>query len=145
VGGGVSTLARATAAGTALVFGHLSGALLIMPPDPSDDAAEEMKPPALSTFAMEVVARGTAGGLARLLGILAALIMFVALADMSVTSLSGVSLEDSAGFLFLPFAYAMGLDSEGARAGAWLLGTRLVPNEFVAFLTLAQSGGAGLD
>jgi nucleoside permease NupC len=68
-----------------------------------------------------------------------------ALSDMSVTSLSGVSLEDSAGFLFLSFAFAMGLHAEGARAGAWLLGTRLVPNEFVTFLTLAQSGGAGLD
>jgi hypothetical protein len=39
-----------------------------------------------------------------------------ALSDMAVTSLSGVSLEDSAGFLFLSFAFAMGLHAEGARA-----------------------------
>jgi CNT family concentrative nucleoside transporter len=123
-------------------------ALLAMPPDSADEQAEEIAPPALYTSAMEAVVRGTADGLALLLGIMAALIVFVALvalANMAVTPLTGLSLQDIAGVLFLPFAYAMGLDAEAARTAAGLLGTRLVLNEFVAFLTLGQSGGAGLD
>jgi CNT family concentrative nucleoside transporter len=123
-------------------------ALLAMPPDSADEQAEEIAPPKLYTSAMEAVVRGTADGLALLLGIMAALIVFVALvalANMAVTPLTGLSLQDIAGVLFLPFAYAMGLDAEAARTAAGLLGTRLVLNEFVAFLTLGQSGGAGLD
>lgn len=123
-------------------------ALLVLPPDPADEQAEEITPPTLYSSAMEAVVRGTADGLALLLGIMAALIVFVALvalANMAVTPLTGFSLQHIAGFLFLPFAFAMGLDAEAARTAAGLLGTRLVLNEFVAFLTLGQSGGAGLD
>ncbi|MDW8397938.1 MAG: nucleoside transporter C-terminal domain-containing protein [Acetobacteraceae bacterium] len=123
-------------------------ALLVLPPGPADATAEEIAPPVLYSSAMEAVVRGTADGLALLLGIMAALIVFVALvalANMALVPLAGLSLQDIAAVLFLPFAFAMGLDAEAARTASGLLGTRIVLNEFLAFLTLAESGGAGLD
>ncbi|MCX7684888.1 MAG: nucleoside:proton symporter [Acetobacteraceae bacterium] len=123
-------------------------ALLVLPPGPADATAEEIAPPVLYSSAMEAVVRGTADGLALLLGIMAALIVvvaLVALANMALVPLAGLSLQDIAAVLFLPFAFAMGLDAEAARTASGLLGTRIVLNEFLAFLSLAESGGAGLD
>ncbi|MGK7867030.1 NupC/NupG family nucleoside CNT transporter [Falsiroseomonas sp. E2-1-a20] len=125
-------------------------ALLMRPrlagdPDP---IAEATAAPRLYDSTMEALVRGTGDGLALLLGIMATLIVFVALvalANMALEPLTGLTLQRIAALLFWPLAFAMGIPAESAGVVAASLGTKVVVNEFVAFLELAQSGGLGLS
>ena len=49
------------------------------------------------------------------------------------------TLQRMAGIVFWPFAFAMGIPPEDCAAAGTLLGERLVLNEFVAYLDLAQN------
>jgi len=123
-------------------------ALLMIPAErPAVEAAEGIAPPIYDS-AMEAVVRGTMDGLQLLLGIMAMLIVFVALVALvntAVEPLTGLTLQRLAAFAFWPIAFAMGVPAEGAMTVAGSLGTKLVVNEFVAFLELGASGGLGLD
>ena len=124
-------------------------AMLIIPPEPGfvPDPAQAKAAP-LYTSSMEALVQGTMDGLQLLLGIMAALIVFVALValvNLAIEPLTGMSLQSLAGWVFRPLALAMGVPwAESAIIGA-SLGVKLVINEFVAYLNLAQSGGAGLS
>ncbi|MBW8268660.1 NupC/NupG family nucleoside CNT transporter [Caldovatus aquaticus] len=127
-------------------------ALLMIPPAPGEaaatPAAEEVRAPRLYDSTMEAVVRGTGDGLSLLLGIMAALIVFVALValvNQALEPLTGMTLQRLAGWIFWPLAFAMGVPAEEAGAVARALGVKVVINEFVAYLDLAQSGGAGLS
>jgi CNT family concentrative nucleoside transporter len=143
------------AAGQLLVASLISApaavlvALLMIPPAREDLAPEaEATPPRLYDGAMDALVRGTMDGLQLLLGIMAMLIVFVALvalANMAIEPLTGVTLQRLAGLLFWPVALAMGVPVEGAATVAGLLGTKLMVNEFVAYLELGTGGGLGLD
>ena len=124
-------------------------AMLIIPPEPGfvpDPAQAEAAP--LYTSSMEALVQGTTDGLQLLLGIMAMLIVFVALValvNLAIEPLTGMTLQTLAGWVFRPLALAMGVPwAESAIIGA-SLGVKLVINEFVAYLNLAQSGGAGLS
>jgi len=94
---------------------------------------------------MEAIARGTAEGLAIMLGVIASLIVFIALVAIlneAVVPLTGGPLQHWAGIAMLPFAFAMGIAPTDAAEGARLLGLKTVINEFVAYLDLARSGAA---
>jgi len=122
-------------------------ARLMLPPAPGQKDGEALPPPKLYAGAMEAVARGTADGLAILLGVIAALIVFVALvalANQALVPLAGVTLQEIAAWLMWPVAVAMGIPLAEAGEGARLLGLKLVINEFVAYLDLARTG-AGLS
>ena len=92
--------------------------------------------------------RGTQDGLNLLLGIMAALIVFVAivaLINLAVEPLTGFTLQRAMGWVLWPVAWAMGIPpAEAATVGA-SLGVKMIVNEFVSYLELAQSGGAGLS
>ena len=123
-------------------------ALLMIPETERVAAAEEAPAPRLHDSAMEALTRGTMDGLQLLLGIMAMLIVFVALvalANMAIEPLTGLTLQRIAAFLFWPVALAMGVPAEHAMTVAASLGTKLVLNEFVAYLQLGMSGGGGLD
>jgi CNT family concentrative nucleoside transporter len=123
-------------------------ALLMIPETERVTDAPEAPAPRLYDSAMEALTRGTMDGLQLLLGIMAMLIVFVALvalANMAIEPLTGMTLQRIAGFLFWPVALAMGVPAEHAMTVAASLGTKLVLNEFVAYLQLGMSGGAGLD
>ena len=124
-------------------------ALLMMPEtDRGITTTAEAPAPRLYDSAMEALTRGTLDGLQLLLGIMAMLIVFVALvalANMAIEPLAGLTLQGIAAFLFWPVALAMGVPAEHAMTVATSLGTKLVVNEFVAFLELGMSGGLGLD
>ena len=124
-------------------------AMLMIPPEPGfvpDPAQAEAAP--LYTSSMEALVQGTTDGLQLLLGIMAMLIVFVALValvNLAIEPLTGMTLQTLAGWVFRPLALAMGVPwAESAIIGA-SLGVKLVINEFVAYLNLAQSGGAGLS
>lgn len=121
--------------------------LLMMPPDPGhtaqDDAIEDASP-RLYDSTMEALVRGTNDGLTLLLGIMASLIVFVALVALvneMLSPLGGITLQAIAAWIFWPFAWAMGVPFEEASSVARSLGVKVVINEFVAYLELGQSGG----
>ncbi|MDO9500657.1 NupC/NupG family nucleoside CNT transporter [Falsiroseomonas sp.] len=129
-------------------------ALLMRPAQAAPDALgpdaleQATAAPRLYDSTMEALMRGTQDGLTLLLGIMATLIVFVALvalANMVLEPLTGLTLQAIGATLFWPLAFAMGIPAEQAGVVAASLGTKLVVNEFVAYLELAQSGGLGLS
>jgi CNT family concentrative nucleoside transporter len=123
-------------------------ALLMRPEADPRPAAEEPEAPRLYDSSMEAITRGTLDGLQLLLGIMAMLIVFVALvalANMAVQPATGRTLQQLAAYPFWPLAWAMGVPAEHAMTVAASLGTKLMVNEFVAYLELGLSGGLGLD
>lgn len=125
-------------------------ALLMIPPAEGETATEggEGIPEKLYDSSMDALVRGTQDGLNLLLGIMASLIVFVAivaLINLAVEPLTGFTLQKAMGWVLWPVAWAMGVPAaEAATVGA-SLGVKMVVNEFVSYLELAQSGGAGLS
>ncbi|MGG5812253.1 NupC/NupG family nucleoside CNT transporter [Falsiroseomonas sp. CW058] len=123
-------------------------ALLMIPETGAPPAAEDAAPPRLYDSTMDAVVRGTGDGLTLLLGIMAMLVVFVALvalANMALEPLTGLTLQRVAALAFWPLALAMGVPAEQAGIVAQSLGVKVVVNEFVAYLEMASGGGLGLD
>ncbi|MBD0273703.1 MAG: nucleoside:proton symporter, partial [Acetobacteraceae bacterium] len=125
-------------------------AALLMIPERGAHATPEAEAaqPRLYESTMDALVRGTADGLGLLLGIMASLIVFVALvalANAALEPLTGLTLQRVAGWLFWPLAWAMGVPAEECATVARLLGVKVVVNEFVSYLELATTGGAGLS
>jgi len=126
--------------------GAILAALLMLPGEGTRVAADGPAP-RLYDSTMDAVVRGTADGLSLMLGIMASLIVFVALVALlngMLEPLTGLTLQRLAGWVFWPLAWAMGVPAEEAATVARLLGVKVVINEFVSYLELAASGGAGL-
>lgn len=128
--------------------GAVLAALLMLPESaPAVAPEEEGAAPRLYDSTMDALVRGTADGLTLLLGIMASLIVFVALVALlnaMLEPLTGLTLQRLAGWAFWPLAWAMGVPAAEAGTVARLLGVKVVVNEFVAYLELAASAGAGL-
>lgn len=123
-------------------------ARLMLPPEPGQAAVEDQAPPKLYVGAMEAIVRGTADGLAIMLGVIAALIVFialVALANMALLPLTGVTLQQAAAWVMRPIAMLMGIAPADVAEASRLLGLKLVINEFVAYLDFGTSGAAMSD
>jgi len=126
-------------------------AMLMMPPRVEDAAivaVEDDAAPRIYDSAMEAITRGTLDGLQLLLGIMAMLIVFVALValvNMALEPVTGLTLQTIVAWLFWPLSFAMGVPAEQAMTVATSLGTKVVVNEFVSYLELGMSGGLGLD
>ena len=104
---------------------------------------------------IDAAARGASDGLQLALnigGMLIAFLALIALVNGILASIHGVSflswipgsLEEILGYAFAPIAICLGVNPKDATAIGNLLGTRLVLNEFVAFLKLGPLK-AGLD
>ncbi|MBM3814017.1 MAG: NupC/NupG family nucleoside CNT transporter [Acidimicrobiia bacterium] len=102
---------------------------------------------------IDAAARGAGEGLQLALNIAGMLIAFLALIAMAngilgwVHTLPGMgwmpeSMEKLFGFLFAPVAWLMGVSWKDAHMIGNLLGTRLVLNEFIAFLQLGPMRAA---
>ena len=95
---------------------------------------------------MDALVRGTQDGLNLLLGIMASLIVFVAivaLINLALEPLTGLTLQAIMGWVLWPVAWAMGVPAaEAATVGA-SLGVKMVVNEFVAYLTWRNRAGQG--
>jgi CNT family concentrative nucleoside transporter len=102
---------------------------------------------------MDAIARGTQDGLRLWLGIVAMLLVIVALVALTDILLANlpaiggqqVTAERIFGWLFSPVVWLLGLPwNEAPDAGA-LMGQKIVINEFVAYLKLAKLPAAALD
>jgi len=96
--------------------------------------------------AVDAAARGAAEGLNLALHVGAMLITFIGLVymlNLGLTALTGWTFQQVMGWLFWPFAFAMGVPLEDVGTVAQLLGKKTVLNEFLAyadFKPLMESG-----
>jgi len=95
---------------------------------------------------MDAVTRGTEEGLRLYLGILAMLIVMVALVALAnivighLPDVNGAPLtvERIFGWLFAPVAWLYGIPASEVAAAGSLLGTKVILNEFIAYIDLAN-------
>jgi len=104
------------------------------------------------TNVIEAAARGASEGMALALNVAAMLVVFIALIAMAnftlgwVSTLMGasepLSFQQILGFCFAPLSWLMGIPwSEAPLVGQWL-GEKVVLNEFVAYVHMAQAKAA---
>ena len=110
-------------------------------------AAMIQEQPALSS--LDALVRGTAAGVGPLVGITTSLLVtvsLVALVNMAIgLAPGGWTLQSLLAWPLRPVVWLIGVPWAQADAAALLLGTKTILNEFVAYLSLAGEGGAGLD
>jgi len=102
---------------------------------------------------MDAVTRGTIDGVQLLINVVAMLIVMVALVSLVNMILglfpevagASLSLERLLGWIMTPFAWLLGVPWEQAGTVGQLLGTKVVLNEFIAYLELAKMGDELLD
>ncbi|HEY1613871.1 MAG TPA: nucleoside transporter C-terminal domain-containing protein [Rhizomicrobium sp.] len=102
---------------------------------------------------MDAIARGTEDGLKLWLGIVAMLLVIVALvalADQLLAHLPGfagvpITVERVFGWFFAPVVWLFGVPWQEAATAGSLMGSKMVLNEFVAYLRLAALPVSALD
>lgn len=103
--------------------------------------------------AMDAIASGTQQGVSLLVGVIAMLIVLVAL--MALVNLGLGALPDAfgapltaqriLGWAFAPLMWLIGIPMNEASAAGALMGTKTILNEFIAYIDLAGAGGADLS
>ncbi|HEY6335298.1 MAG TPA: nucleoside transporter C-terminal domain-containing protein [Alphaproteobacteria bacterium] len=117
----------------------------LMVPEIGEATTGEAMPPAEYRSSMDAIARGTGDGIQLLMNIIAMLIVLVALVALVNKLLgflpdwhgSAITLERTLGYLMAPIAWLMGIPWPEAGTAGSLLGTKIVLNEFLAYLDLA--------
>ncbi len=98
---------------------------------------------------LDALVRGTAAGVAPLIGITTSLLVTIALVALINAGIghvaAGWTLQSLLAVPLRPVLWLIGIPWEQSAAAALLLGTKTILNEFVAYLSLAGSGGDGLD
>ncbi len=97
--------------------------------------------PTTDANAIEAAANGASTGLQLALNVGAMLLAFIALINMfdaGLSLLTGVTFSQLFGYFFAPLAFVMGVPSSDAVEIGRLLGTKIIINEFVAYLDLAE-------
>ena len=121
---------------------------LILVPDPREQhtggALDEVKQSYHST--MDAIVKGTGSGLELLLNIVAMLIVFVALVNLTNAVLSllpdlfgaPLTLQRALGWIMAPVCWLLGIPWSQAVTAGSLMGIKTILNEFVAYLRLAE-------
>ncbi|HYU95504.1 MAG TPA: nucleoside transporter C-terminal domain-containing protein [Sphingomicrobium sp.] len=143
--------------------GGILMAKMIMPDDPQDtDALEDQKVEVAETFEEGVkpaniimaAAQGAQTGVKLAVAVGAMVLAFVALVALANGLLGGLgnmvgvpdlSFQRLVGYVFAPFMFLIGIPWKEALTAGGLFGTKLVLNEFVAFIDLGQMGPAVLS
>jgi concentrative nucleoside transporter, CNT family len=138
--------------------GGILMAKIIMPDEPGDtEAAEDANVQVAETFEegekpaniIMAAAQGAQTGVKLAVAVGAMVLAFVALVALANGLLGGLgnmvgipdlSFQRLVGYLFQPIMFLIGVPWEQANAAGGLFGTKLVLNEFVAFLDLGQMG-----
>jgi CNT family concentrative nucleoside transporter len=103
--------------------------------------------------AMDAIARGTLDGVSLLINVVAMLLVLVALVHLVnqglalIPDIAGaeLSLQRLLGWCLAPVAWLMGLPWSEATIGGALLGSKVVLNEFIAYLDLAALPAGALE
>jgi concentrative nucleoside transporter, CNT family len=124
----------------------LALAALMVPfrPDPSPTAELTLADPPVST--MDAVAKGTRDGIVFLANIIGMLVVLVALVSLVnavlglLPDLAGapISLQRLFAYAFRPVMWLIGISWSEVATAAQLMGTKVVLNEFIAYVDLAK-------
>ncbi|WP_066548748.1 MULTISPECIES: NupC/NupG family nucleoside CNT transporter [unclassified Sphingomonas] len=134
----------------------LPAALLVarlMVPGGGDTAEDRDAPVLRYDSSLDAVIRGTMDGLQLFLAVIAVIITvfaLVALVDQMLAALplvegAPVTLRRALGWLFAPVMWLLGVPWEQAGAAGGLMGTKVILNEYVAYLDLAALPADTLD
>lgn len=118
----------------------------VMLPETGKPTLGENIPPSSATGSMDALAKGTWDGLQLFLNIIAMLISFLAVVKLVNIGLgyapevlgAPLTLERMLGWLLAPVAWLLGVPWAEAGVAGGLLGSKLVLNEFIAFLNMSQ-------
>ncbi|HEX6072675.1 MAG TPA: nucleoside transporter C-terminal domain-containing protein [Sphingomicrobium sp.] len=143
--------------------GGILMAKMIMPDDPADTGKlEDQKIDVAETFEEGVrpaniimaAAQGAQTGVKLAVAVGAMVLAFVALVALAngllggfgnLVGIPGLSFQRLVGYLFAPVMFLIGVPWTEALTAGGLFGTKLVLNEFVAFIDLGQMGPAVLS
>jgi CNT family concentrative nucleoside transporter len=120
-------------------------AKLVLPETETPETAGRVRTQTAHTHrnAIDAISAGASDGMLLAINIAAMLIAFLALLAMIDYLLQlahpGLGLQRIFGTLFSPVAYLMGVDRADLSAVGDLLGTKLVANEFVAYVKLTET------
>jgi CNT family concentrative nucleoside transporter len=160
---GASYLPYLLAAAFMSAPGGILMAKIIMPDDPADtDAVEDSKVQVAETFEegeqpanlIMAAAQGAQTGVKLAVAVGAMVLAFVALVALANGLLGGLgnlvgipdlSFQRLVGYVFAPVMYLIGVPWNEAGTAGGLFGTKLVLNEFVAFIDLGNMGAAELS
>jgi CNT family concentrative nucleoside transporter len=143
--------------------GGILMAKIIMPDDPEDTGAvEDSKVEVAETFeegmqpanVIMAAAQGAQTGVKLAVAVGAMVLAFVALVALAngilgglgnMVGVPGLSFQRLVGYLFAPVMYLIGVPWNEAGTAGGLFGTKIVLNEFVAFIDLGQMDPATLS
>ena len=143
--------------------GGILMAKIIMPDDPADTGAvEDSKVEVAETFeegmqpanVIMAAAQGAQTGVKLAVAVGAMVLAFVALVALAngilgglgnIVGVPGLSFQRLVGYLFAPVMYLIGVPWNEAGTAGGLFGTKIVLNEFVAFIDLGQMDPATLS
>jgi CNT family concentrative nucleoside transporter len=137
-------------------FIHVAAAVTIariMVPETGEETSGSFVPRQAATSSMDAVVKGTMDGLHLLLNIIAMLVVMVALvhlANLLIGLFPGVagqplSLQRILGFVMAPVVWLFGIPWSQAQTAGYLMGTKTVLNELLAFLEMAKLPPGALD
>ena len=142
----------ADAAGTLMTASVISApaavaiAALMVPGDYTGDAVQQHGPDEDATSAAEAIVNGTLNGLRLVVAVAALLIVAIALVHLVNMALGllpeiggfELSLQRLLGWLLAPVAWLIGIPWNEAGLAGELMGTKIVLNELVAYLSMAE-------
>jgi CNT family concentrative nucleoside transporter len=137
-------------------FIHVAAAVTIariMIPETGEETAGNLIPQQTATSSMDAVVKGTFDGLHLLLNIIAMLVVMVALVHLSNLLIgllpdaggTPLTLQRLLGFLMAPVVWLFGIPWAEAQTAGYLMGTKTILNELLAFLEMAKLPADALD
>ncbi len=137
-------------------FIHVAAAITvarIMVPETGAETSGTFIPPRTATSSMDAVVKGTMDGLHLLLNIIAMLLVMVALVHLAnlliglLPDVAGkpLTLQRVLGFVMAPVVWLFGIPWSQAQTAGYLMGTKTILNELLAFLDLAKLPAEALD
>jgi CNT family concentrative nucleoside transporter len=126
---------------------------LLMIPETGEITSGRIELPQEASGTMDAVAKGTTEGIVLLINIIAMLIVFVALVELTNQILGflpawggqPLTLQRFLGYLMAPVVWLIGVPWSEAPAAGALLGTKTILNEFIAYVDLASLPDAVLS
>jgi len=137
-------------------FIHVAAAITvarIMVPETGEETSGSLVPAKTATSSMDAVVKGTMDGLHLLLNIIAMLVVMVALVHL-VNLLIGLlpnvggqplTLQRIFGLVMAPIVWLFGIPWSQAQTAGYLMGTKTILNELLAFLEMAKLPAGALD
>ena len=137
-------------------FIHVAAAITIariMVPESGEETAGQLIPQRAATSSMDAIVKGTMDGLHLLLNIIAMLVVMVALVHLAnlliglLPDAGGqpLTLQRLLGFVMAPVVWLFGIPWHQAQTAGYLMGTKTILNELLAFLEMAKLPAGALD